>query len=221
MHWLGYIKPVLSHIAAFAIVVYAMSFAQKTPSLTVLIKPLAALAVFIIGRLVYLILYKRQYAYILTTQRVSTEWGLLPWQKKTSYLTLDNIFEGYAKQSIQEKMSNYGNVVLIKRDGLRSEYILEFIPDPLGFLGQINQQKEFPAGSQQGRHATVPGGPVLPLVAEPATLATPFAPLSSTAQGNGSFDFTEKLEKLIQLKKDGDITPEEFDRLKAKLLQGI
>lgn len=219
MHWLGYVKPVLSHIAAFAIVVYAMWFAQKTPSLTVLIKPLAALAVFIIGRLVYLILYKRQYTYILTTQRVSTEWGLLPWQKKTSYLTLDNIFEGYVKQSMQEKMSNYGNVVLIKRDGLRSEYILEFIPDPLGFLGQINQQKEFPAGSQQGRHATILGGPVSALVEHPDPV--PPVALGERVTPNTARFITEELEKLILLKNGGYIDTNEFNKLKAKLLQGI
>lgn len=261
MHWLAYVKPAISHLAAFVVILYFISYATRSPSIKFLVNPAAISCVLILAHLLYEVLYKRSFIYIVTSQRVQTDFGLLPWQKRTTYLTLENIFEGYVKQSINEKMFNYGNVILIKKDGLRSEYILPFIPEPLGFLSLINQEKEFPASrTGQGSGFTQPGADTVAgaygagaygsavsapaastgtvhtaasvfssiqaatvasanpaIAAEPATAA-----YTSPAQSSsGSFQLTDQLEKLIRLKNEGNITPEEFDRLKAKLLQGI
>lgn len=198
--------PVISHILVIALLFYCLNFSSGSPKLSFLSLPLGLLILAAIGRLIYLILYKRKFTYILTNQRVRTEWGLLPWQKKMTYLTLDNIFEAYARQGINEKMFNYGDITLIKKDGLRSEYVLSFIPDPLNFLTLINREKEKPTFRQSEEVQPVLQPIVLPVAGQSASSA---------------FQITEQLEKLIQLKKDGNLTEEEFEKLKSKLIQAI
>lgn len=207
MHWLAYVSPIASHLIALAVQFYLMSLLNKYPKFIFLELPLAIAILLTIARLVYIILYKRTFTYVLTSQRVRTESGLLPWQKKMTYLTLDNIFEAYTRQGMNEKMFNYGDITLIKKDGLRSEYILAYIPDPLSFLSQINSEKERPAYIQP-QPVVTPQPPVsiLPVPGQSASTA---------------FQITEQLEKLIQLKRDGNITEEEFEKLKFKLIQAI
>jgi len=206
MHWSTYTMPVIGHVLIIALLFYFMNLSSESPKFAVLSMPLAILVLAVLSRLIYIILYTREFTFIITNQRVRTEWGLLPWQKKMTYLTLDNIFEAYARQGINEKMFNYGNITLIKKDGLRSEYVLRFIPDPLNFLALINREKEQPSYRQ-----VIEAHPVL----QPIVLPVPGQSASS------AFQITEQLEKLIQLKKDGNLTEEEFEKLKSKLIQAI
>ena len=206
MYWGTYAMPVISHVLIIALLFYFMNLSSASQKIAFLSLPLGILVLAALIRLIYIILYKREFTYILTNKRIRTEWGLLPWQKKMTYLTLDNIFEAYARQGINEKMFNYGDITLIKKDGLRSEYVLSFIPDPLNFLTLINREKERPSYRQSDE-----ARPVL----QPIVLPVPGQSASS------AFQITEQLEKLIQLKKDGNLTEEEFEKLKSKLIQAI
>ena len=206
MHWSTYTMPVISHVLVIALLLFFINLSSSTSKIAFLSLPLGILVLAVLGRLIYIILYKREFTYILTNQRVRTEWGLLPWQKKMTYLTFDNIFEAYTRQSINEKMLNYGDITLIKKDGLRSEYILSLIPDPLNFLTLINKEKERLPSRQSEEVQPVLQPIVLPVPGQSAS---------------GAFQITEQLEKLIQLKKDGNLTEEEFEKLKSKLIQAI
>lgn len=206
MHWSTYTMPVISHILLIALLFFFMNLSSSSSKIAFLSLPLGILVLAVLGRLIYISLYKREFTYILTNQRVRTEWGLLPWQKKMTYLTFDNIFEAYTRQGINEKLFNYGDITLIKKDGLRSEYVLSFIPDPLNFLSLINKEKERPSFRQPEEAQPVLQSIVLPVPGQSASSA---------------FQITEQLEKLIQLKKDGNLTEEEFEKLKSKLIQAI
>lgn len=143
---------------------------------------------FFLAVAVYDVFYYRTIKIILTTDKVYQYKGLLPWQKVVYHLAYDQIFECYYNQSILGRILSYGTLTIAKSDGVRSGIVQKYLTNPKKFSAEFETIK-----SSLRKNATSPVNNVNP-------------------------NLVDQLEKLIEMKRSGDISEEEFAQMKQSLM---
>lgn len=144
---------------------------------------------FFIAKIIYDFFYYYSIKIILTDEKVYYHKGFLPWQKTNYHLTYDQIFECYYYQNILARIFNYGTITIAKSDGVRSAIIQKFITNPKKFSIEFETVKD----NLKKKNIN-----------------------NSSAGGNSNL--VEQLEKLVEMKRAGDISEDEFNRLKQSLM---
>jgi membrane protein YdbS with pleckstrin-like domain len=136
--------------------------------------------------------------FVVTSRRVIYRTGVL--SKKGVEIPLERVNNINFAQSIWDRIIGAGNLD-IESAGKDGQSHFDFIRHPDGVQNEIYRQME-------GRN--MPAG---------AAVAGSAAPLAPAAPATPPQSVPEQIEQLAQLRDRGHITPEEYERKKAQLLE--
>lgn len=128
--------------------------------------------------------------YVLTTERIVVRRGMIA--RSGTEIPIENVVNVLFSQSVIERMLGYGDVVL-ESAGQQGQSRLTDIPDPETFQSQVYRVRE-------ARSLAMQRGP--------------------GAGDHPAGDVVSQLERLADLRERGHLSDEEFERKKARLLEG-
>jgi hypothetical protein len=147
-----------------------------------------------IVRGVYRIFYQRTVRWVVSPQGLSVSRGILPWRKWYALAPYETIFEaGYTKSFIGHFL-HYGTIYIRRAEGMTSQWREKHISRSAELAGLINSRLADQRASMRPAAAAV----------------QPVIPAQAVAQ--------DSLSDLARLKANGDITAEEYERMKARII---
>ena len=161
------------------------------------------LVVAVVVRGLYRLAWLRSISWTVMPGGLSIRRGILPWRKLSWFNPWPNLFEGWYRHGFFGFILNYGTCGVTRGEGVTTKMSDTRMHDAKRLCGLVNEgigthrQRMMPA-------AAMPVAAPAPPVAGP-TVAAPADPLAG-------------LSEISRLLANGDITREEFDRLKARLI---
>lgn len=143
---------------------------------------------------VYNLVYLKTVRWVLTEEGVRVTSGLLPWRKTSFNNPYETIFESFYEFGFFAKLFGYGTVTLRRTEGLTTAQSFLMMDAPGKITNRINGKlKEL-------RQAQKPAVAAPPVVVQ-------------TARSE-----VQELAELVKLKAAGDISAEDFELMKNKIL---
>ena len=173
-----------------------------------------AFVVVIVGWLVYPIFAWFFAHFILTDRRLILSTGIL--NKHTMALPLEMLNDIKTSQNMWERIFNYGDVVM-ETAGEFGQQPFTNISHPLEVKKQIFEQRRIVMEEGESRA----GHEMAQEITSALQAATPSAappPAAPRPGGAGGQDVVERLERLTELHRAGELSDEEFQRAKEELL---
>jgi uncharacterized membrane protein YdbT with pleckstrin-like domain len=153
---------------------------------------LAGVALLFSASGIYNLLYLRTIEWIITDEEMRVKSGILPWRKRSFDHPYETIFEAYFNFGFFAKIFGYGTCVIRRTEGNTTAETESYMHDAKKITGLINARVKELRKAQR-----------------PATLA----PTTRSA--------VQELADLAKLKAAGDISVEEFETMKGKIVAGI
>lgn len=178
-----------------------------------------AFVVVIVGWLVYPILSWYFEHFILTDQRLLLVAGII--NKKIKAIPLDQVNDVSGTQNFWERLFRYGDIVIESAAEFGQQPFTN-ISDPVGVKKKIFEQRnlfeerrERRSGEEMARQ--------LSNVLQQSGVAAPAPPAAPPSQGAAAGaaaqpSVVERLEKLSEMRRAGELTDEEFQKAKRDLL---
>jgi hypothetical protein len=155
----------------------------------------------VVIRSIYRMLWLRSVSWTVTPDGVRVRRGILPWRKLTWYNPWGNLFEAWYQHGFFGFALNYGTAGVTRTEGVTTKMSDSRIHNAKHLTALINDH------IQAQRQRMVPVHPFQPVPSAPAAAAAV-----------ASADPVAGLTELSRLLANGDITREEFERLKGRLL---
>lgn len=143
---------------------------------------------------VYRLFYLRTVRWVVSPQGLSVSRGILPWRKWHSHAPYETIFEAFYTKSFFGHFLHYGTIGIRRAEGVTSQWQEKYIHRSAQLAGLINSRLAEVRAAM--RPAAAAAAPVIP------------------AQAVGR----DSLSDLARLKANGDITVEEYERMKARII---
>ncbi|MFC8502336.1 hypothetical protein ACFUC1_08250 [Pedococcus sp. NPDC057267] len=155
----------------------------------------------VVVRSIYRMLWLRSVSWTVTPDGVRVRRGILPWRKLTWYNPWGNLFEAWYQHGFFGFALNYGTAGVTRTEGVTTKMSDSRIHNAKRLTALINDH------IRAHRERMVPTYPYQPVQPTPVAAApgTPADPLAG-------------LTELSRLLANGDITRDEFERLKVRLL---
>ena len=154
---------------------------------------LAFVALLFVASGVYNLFYLSTIKWAVTDEEVRVMQGILPWRKRSFGHPYDTIFEAYYNFGFFAKLFGYGTIVIRRTEGITTEESETRMNDAAKIVGLIN------ARVKELRKAQRP-------VAVPAVVAP-----AARSQ-------VQELADLARLRDAGDISAEEFETMKRRIV---
>jgi Short C-terminal domain len=146
-------------------------------------------ALLVAGRRLHTFLILRSFRFTVTENDVTTAAGVLPWRKFYVTMPYETIFEAIYQHGVLGHFLHYGSVMVRRSEGMTTAWRETRVRDGHVLARLINDQ----------------------LAQHRATLK----PRTATA---ARADGVESLAELAKLRANGDITREEYELMKAKII---
>jgi Short C-terminal domain len=146
-----------------------------------------------IVRGIYRIFYLRTVRWVVSPEGLSVAQGILPWRKSYLHAPYETIFEAYYLKSFIGHFLHYGTCGIRRAEGVTSQWQEKRMQGSAELAGLINSRLAALRASMK-----------------PGPAAAPAIPAQSVG--------VDSLSDLVRLKASGDITVEEYERMKARII---
>ena len=147
-------------------------------------------------RRIYRLFYLHTIRWVVSPQGLSVSRGILPWRKWHFLAPYETIFEAFYTKSFVGHFLNYGTIGIRRAEGVTSQWQEKRMQNSKVLAGLVNDRLAEHRASMKPAPMQPPAQPIIP------------------AQSVG----TDSLSDLARLKASGDITMEEYERMKARII---
>jgi uncharacterized membrane protein YdbT with pleckstrin-like domain len=158
------------------------------------------LALLIIPRAIYMFFYLRTIRWEVTDDAVIVRRGILSWRKVDFAVPYETIFEAYYKHGFFGHLFNHAECTLRRSEGSTTTLSETRMHDAKTLVALVNSKLATSRRSPDAR---------------PTAPAAAVAAVAAVAQTG-----VEGLTELARLRNNGDITADEYEVMKARLVQG-
>jgi hypothetical protein len=161
---------------------------------------------------IYRLAYLSTVRWVVGPEGLTVARGILPWRKWNRFAPWSTIFEAFYTKSFIGHFLGYGTVTVRRAEGVTSAWKETRMQGSHQLTGTIN------AALAQHRNLMAPAPMAAPPPAPAAVPAPAPEPMASAAASPTPWAGTDSLSDLARLKANGDITEEEYARLKARII---
>ena len=188
-HFVAYVGEVL--VTLILVFIFAASASGDSGGVSSFFDLLTFLS---IVRGVYRIFYLRTVRWVVSPQGLSVSRGILPWRKWYFLAPYETIFEAFSSHSFLGHFLKYGTIGIRRAEGVTSQWQEKRIKGSRELAELVNSRLADLRASMR----------------PPVAAAPPVIPAQAVAQ--------DSLSDLARLKANGDITVDEYERMKARII---